>query len=116
MQWIVGYCIKVCSHQTRMKRCMLSQCKDAIDNRAALLRANEAARIERLGRLGAFTPDANEANKSRYSRIVGCLNILSLLASFAREIRVMGGGGGGGGGRGVLQAAPVSLLNVFLFL
>ncbi len=95
-----------------MKRCMLSQCKDAIDNPAALLRANEAARIERLG---AFTPDADEVNKSSYSRIVGCLNILSLLASFARDIRYTTDVNLRHGG-GLLQAAPVSLLNVFLFL
>ncbi len=44
------------SHQTRMKRYaqmiyMLSQCKDAIDNYAALFARITMAQIERLGRL-----------------------------------------------------------------
>ncbi len=46
------------SHQTRMKRYarmiyMLSQCKDAIDNYAALFARITMARIERLGRFYA---------------------------------------------------------------
>ncbi len=71
---------------------------------------------------GAFTPDVNDANKSRYSREVGRLNILSLLASFAREIRFIRAWNSLHNRReftsweGLLQAAPVLLQNVFLFL
>ncbi len=60
------------SHQRRMKHYarmiyMLSQCKDMIDNYAALFARITMARIERLGRL---TRNSHELKKSEYSRRV----------------------------------------------
>ncbi len=60
--------LKVRSHQTRMKRYaqiiyMLSQCKSAIDNLAALFARMRRTRIERLGHL---TRDSHKLNIGGY--------------------------------------------------